>query len=58
MAQQGKQMRAVACKDFPNHSVKIGFLANSNSFEVDSDTFFFSKWQNPLSIFITTLSQL
>jgi hypothetical protein len=39
MAQQGKQMRFGICNGFGYHSVKLVLLANSNRFEVDSNTF-------------------
>jgi hypothetical protein len=39
MAQHGKQMRVRARKGFPYHSVKLVLLANSNRYEVDSNTF-------------------
>jgi hypothetical protein len=43
IAQQGKQMRVGACEGFAYHSVKLVVLANGNSYEVDSNTFF-SNW--------------
>jgi hypothetical protein len=42
MAQQGKKMRVGACEGFPDHSIKLVSLANSNRYEVDSNTFFLS----------------
>ncbi len=40
MTQQGKQMRVGACEGFAYHSVKLASLANSDRYEVDSNTFF------------------
>jgi hypothetical protein len=39
MAQQGKQMRVGARRDFAYHSDKLVLMANNNTFEVDSSTF-------------------
>jgi hypothetical protein len=41
MAQQGKQMRVGACEGFAYHSVNVVSLANSNMYEVDSNTLLF-----------------
>ncbi len=50
MAQQGKQMRVGAREGFAYHLVELVILANGNiRYEADSNMFF-SKWQNPLSI--------
>jgi hypothetical protein len=51
MAQQGTQMRFGAREGFAFNSVKLVLLANGNSYEVDSNTFFFFlfKFQSPLS---------
>jgi hypothetical protein len=49
MAQQGKQMRIGARKDFPCNSEKLVLLATGSRYEVDSNMVF-SKWQSPLSI--------
>ncbi len=40
MAQQGKQTRVGAREDFAWNSVKLVLLANSNRYEVHSETFF------------------
>jgi hypothetical protein len=56
MAQQGKQMRVGAREGFAYRSVKLVLLANSNRYEVDSNTFFLSG--KTLSILSIALSQL
>jgi hypothetical protein len=40
LAQQGKQMRLGARKGFAYLSVKLVLLANNNSYEIDSNTFY------------------
>jgi hypothetical protein len=40
MSQQGKQMRVGARGGFVYRSVELVFLANGNSYEVDSNTWF------------------
>jgi hypothetical protein len=44
MAQQGKQIRVGAREGFACQSVKMVLLANGNRYEVESNTFSFSKW--------------
>jgi hypothetical protein len=50
MAQQGKQMRVGAHEGFAYRSVKLVLLANGNRHEVDSNTYFLSGKESPLSI--------
>jgi hypothetical protein len=51
MLQQGKQGRVGARKGFQCNSVKVVLVANSNRYEVDSNTFFLScKALYPLKI--------
>jgi hypothetical protein len=47
MAQKGKQVRVGVRGSFPYKSVKLGLLANGNSYAVDFNTFFSSKALDP-----------
>jgi hypothetical protein len=57
MAQPGKQMGVGARERFAYELVKLVLLANGNTYEVDSNTFF-SKWSSLLSIKCLALFQL
>jgi hypothetical protein len=50
MTQPGKQMRVGAREGSVYRSMKLVLLANGNRYEVDSNAFFFSKWQSPPKI--------
>jgi hypothetical protein len=54
MTQQGKQMRVGACEGFAYHSVKLASLANSDRYEVDSNTFLLQV-KNPIAFQIRTI---